>query len=57
MNSAPFSLFNSNLMLHRSKDEGKFVVGVWNLIFRTSDASPTVFATQSHLYLVDAKIG
>ena len=44
-------------MLYRTNDEGETIILIRHLILRQRQASPTVYTAQSHLHLVDTKIG
>lgn len=49
-------LFYSDTMAYGKKDERKLIISVWHQVFRTGYTSPTVFATQTGLHLVDTEI-
>lgn len=49
-------LFYSDTMAYGKKDERKLIISVWHQVFRTGYTSPTVFATQTSLHLVDTEI-
>ena len=44
-------------MLHGTDDEGETIILIRHLILGQRQASPTVYTAQSHLHLVDTKIG